>query len=61
MEENETLTELDTIESLVDDVMEAAAEVRNFIRNRAEEYDKDTEDYIKMVDDKMNYILSELF
>ena len=62
MEDNEMLSELESLESLVDNVMEAAAAVRDYYEaNEGCFGDEEKEAYAKSIDDKMNYILSELF
>ena len=60
MEELEEMTEFETLDSLVDDVMEAAAEVRKYYSANKGCFGED-EEYAKAIDEKMNYILSELF
>lgn len=59
-ETSEELSPLDTLESLVDDVMDAAEAVRDYY-SAYEGCFGDKESYAKYIDDKMNYILSELF
>lgn len=56
----EEMTPLETLESLVDDVMDAASAVRDYYAAN-EGCFEDRESYAKKIDDKMNYILSELF
>lgn len=51
---------LKTLDSLVDDVMDAAEAVRDYYR-AYEGCFGDSEIYAKDIDDKMNYILSDLF
>ena len=60
MEEFEEMTEFETLESLVNDVMDAAEAVRDYYR-ACEGCFGDKESYAKYIDDKMNYILSDLF
>ena len=60
MEDNEMLSEFESLDSLVDNVMEAAAEVRKYYRAN-EGCFGEREEEAKDIDDKMNYILSELF
>ncbi len=60
MEELEEMTEFETLDSLVDDVMEAAAEVRKYYHTNKGCFGE-REEEAKDIDDKMNYILSELF
>lgn len=58
-DENE-LSPLDTLESLVDDVMDAVEAVRDYyLANEGCFGDK--ESYAKKIDNKMSYILSDLF
>lgn len=60
MEEFEEMTEFETLESLVNDVMDAAEAVRDYY-SAYEGCFGDKESYAKYIDDKMNYILSDLF
>jgi len=58
--DDDVLSEFDTLDSLVDDVMEAAAEVRKYYYANKGCFGEE-EEYAKDIDDKMNFILSELF
>ena len=59
--EDEETEVMETLEDLVDSVMEAASEVREFIQANSGTLSEEKEEYMKHVDGKMSYILSELF
>ena len=59
--EDEETEVMETLEALVDSVMEAASEVREFIQANSGTLSEEKEEYMKHVDGKMSYILSELF
>ena len=59
--EDEETEVMETLEALVDSVMEAASEVREFIQANSGTLSEEKEEYMKHIDGKMNYILSELF
>ena len=60
MGELEEMTEFETLESLVDNVMDAVEMARDYyIANKGCFGEK--ESYAKKIDDKMKYILSDLF
>ena len=58
--DDDVLDEFGTLDSLVDDVMEAAAEVRKYYKANKGCFGEQ-EEYAKVIDEKMNFILSELF
>lgn len=59
--EDEETEVMETLEALVDSVMEAASEVKEFIQANSGTLSEEKEEYMKHVDGKMSYILSELF
>ena len=52
---------LNTLEQLIDKVMESATEVRDYILEYSDELDEDGNEYLRSIDKKMNYILTDLF